>query len=554
MGFLGFGNRNKVKQSAEANPAANAWNMDDVRGFDPQAAAAARAAEMGAMRKSGADARMMNDVRGQSVEQNDIGEYAGENQEAKLNAERQQRKIIAALCQGGGRVDKGIIWMRDVSLPNGAEERVLSMIRSGEIGEREERQLISEIMDPVTKYGKEAVMQRITDKHELRLLGGMTKGDEGFYGYQELTSDDLAGFREKYPSPIDFDGEGEAFIGLLTSSNGNHEQKRAEYKQALDSLGRKVYGKQYEYWLQMRDLNERAGVGRNDGVDERAEVRRAGDVNMQERAGDVNMRERAGGVNMQERASGVNMRERERSAEWMPGAAGMWQVSRAQVTRGYVTPDMLRSGLWADGSCEDSMLSMPGQQTYGVYDGAGGVQGGRTASQVAAGATEALCQRYLLRDGRDLAWVLNEANKAVVNEPNAGITTAVLTKVVEKDGRKQLAWASAGDSRIYIVNKYGQVHMVTKDEGEGKYIYNALGRETENGESRVQQFGDEELYPGDRVVLCSDGITGDYGTDLMSDAELGSLVMNARDAREAAKNLVSGARKRDDRTAVVFGV
>ena len=40
----------------------------------------------------------------------------------------------------------------------------------------------------------------------------------------------------------------------------------------------------------------------------------------------------------------------------------------------------------------------------------------------------------------------------------------------------------------------------------------------------------------------------------MSDAELGSLVMNARDAREAAKNLVSGARKRDDRTAVVFGV
>lgn len=95
---------------------------------------------------------------------------------------------------------------------------------------------------------------------------------------------------------------------------------------------------------------------------------------------------------------------------------------------------------------------------------------------------------------------------------------------------------------------------MTKDEGEGKYIYNALGRETENGESRVQQFGDEELYPGDRVVLCSDGITGDYGTDLMSDAELGSLVMNAHDAREAAKNLVSGARKRDDRTAVVFGV
>ena len=54
-------------------------------------------------------------------------------------------------------------------------------------------------------------------------------------------------------------------------------------------------------------------------------------------------------------------------------------------------------------------------------------------------------------------------------------------------------------------------------------------------------------------MLCSDGITGDYGDDLMSDAEMASIVRGARTPDDAAKNLVALARKKDDRTALVFG-
>ena len=73
------------------------------------------------------------------------------------------------------------------------------------------------------------------------------------------------------------------------------------------------------------------------------------------------------------------------------------------------------------------------------------------------------------------------------------------------------------------------------------------------GSSRTKQYGEVELHQGDRVVLCSDGITGDYGSDLMSDRELGFIMSRSTDALEASKNLIASARKNDDRTAIVFG-
>jgi hypothetical protein len=40
----------------------------------------------------------------------------------------------------------------------------------------------------------------------------------------------------------------------------------------------------------------------------------------------------------------------------------------------------------------------------------------------------------------------------------------------------------------------------------------------------------------------------------MSNEELASIVMGSKNADDAAKNLVTKARKRDDRTALVFSV
>ena len=147
----------------------------------------------------------------------------------------------------------------------------------------------------------------------------------------------------------------------------------------------------------------------------------------------------------------------------------------------------------------------------------------------------------------------NAANERVTNNPDAGLSTAVLAKIIDRNGRKMLAYASVGDSRLYIVDKNGEARQITRDEGEGRYIYNAIGMQTNPGESRTTQMGEVDLHRGDKIVLCSDGITGDYGDDLMSPRELGFIVSHSDGSMEASKSLLANARKRDDRTAIVIG-
>ena len=184
------------------------------------------------------------------------------------------------------------------------------------------------------------------------------------------------------------------------------------------------------------------------------------------------------------------------------------------------------------------------------------MRGGRAASRLVENVVREFSDNYILESGANLAYVLNAADERVLNDENAGVSTAVLVKVVQHEGRTKLAYASVGDSRIYIVDKNNNVQQITHDEGEGSVIWNAIGARREDlaqGASRTEQYGEVELHQGDRIVLCSDGITGDYGSDLMSDRELGFIMSRSTDALEASKNLIASARKNDDRTAIVFG-
>ena len=74
-----------------------------------------------------------------------------------------------------------------------------------------------------------------------------------------------------------------------------------------------------------------------------------------------------------------------------------------------------------------------------------------------------------------------------------------------------------------------------------------------HGYAGVKQFGEVKLKRGDKIVLCSDGITGDKGSDLMSNDEVASIVSRSANSEDASRNLVAGARKVDDRTALVIG-
>ncbi len=199
---------------------------------------------------------------------------------------------------------------------------------------------------------------------------------------------------------------------------------------------------------------------------------------------------------------------------------------------------------------QDRQFISKEQGLLGVFDGAGGGGGdGGLASETARRVVEGY---NFMPDGdtkSELVDCLKLASAEISRNPEAGITTAVLVKIVEQDGKKIAYFASAGDSRFYVVSADGHAAMVTHDEGYKNGISNYLG----HNKSDIEQTGSVQLLSGDRLILVSDGITGYKGDDLMSTEELSKIILRSKPGEES-QNLVLKARKADDRTAVVATV
>jgi serine/threonine protein phosphatase PrpC len=69
--------------------------------------------------------------------------------------------------------------------------------------------------------------------------------------------------------------------------------------------------------------------------------------------------------------------------------------------------------------------------------------------------------------------------------------------------------------------------------------------------SLTEQLGALALSPGDKLVLVTDGITGDFPPDILDPTEISSALASA-DPQAAAEALIRIARKHDDRTALVI--
>lgn len=455
--------------------------------------------------------------------------------ERQRKAAGQQCKIIACLTglSGSGEPDSEFLKDSYVVITNAARERFLDRACSDKDWKDKERWLLNEIMSPTQRAGFEGVQGWLKDnEHELKILCAAIDREGSFDNWQNMGVEDLRFFVSKYPTPMDFEEASAEFLEGIGSVN--RREKFDEYKRAMNSFKRKVYGKQQEYWEQMKVLDGEADNRRLEQGKRRKRFRGIGRRALNPAYAVV---------------ESVNSNEMEISHEWPPTESAVKRVSRAQVMSGMVNEANIEGGLWADRLCEDKELFRPDLKIFGVFDGAGGERGGKKASNTAASVVENLSQRFDFTSGAHLKWALEQANDAVVNDPVAGHSTAVLAKVVEhKDGR-YLSYASVGDSRIYIVSRDGKVRQITKDEGEGNRIWNSLGTD-ENG--IVKQYGDIKLGSGDRIMMCSDGITGDYGTDLMSNEEIANIMCSAKNPGEAAERLMVAARKKDDRTVCCF--
>lgn len=196
---------------------------------------------------------------------------------------------------------------------------------------------------------------------------------------------------------------------------------------------------------------------------------------------------------------------------------------------------------------EDSFLAR--EPLFAVADGMGGHLGGEVASRLALETVERLFQE---RAG-SLTEQVEEANRAVFERSQqdrdvAGMGTTLTAALVEGE---RVRLAHVGDSRAYLFRD-GTLHRLTEDhtlvhrmvqEGEiteaeaerhphRSVLTRALG--VDPG-VRVDE-GYVRIRPGDRLLLCTDGLTG-----MVPEQRIGAVLQEIADPQRAADRLVSEA-------------
>lgn len=213
---------------------------------------------------------------------------------------------------------------------------------------------------------------------------------------------------------------------------------------------------------------------------------------------------------------------------------------------------------------------------YAVADGMGGHECGEVASQM---AVETLCRVAHERVGtatqlaaEALENILDEAFQTANNTikehseqmGNDMGTTLVTAMVLEN--RSALV-ANVGDSRGYLMRR-GTLHQITRDHSlvarmvEQHRITPEEARNHPHSNILLRTVGTErnveidifrvELEPGDRMLLCSDGLWGE-----VEDDEIEALLNRYEDPRVLCRELIRSAHQgggRDNVTVVIVQI
>jgi len=216
---------------------------------------------------------------------------------------------------------------------------------------------------------------------------------------------------------------------------------------------------------------------------------------------------------------------------------------------------------------EDAMFA--GEHVFAVADGLGGHRAGEVASDLALGSVRALDALEAKAASKGIAEAVRKGNRAVHdraegNESLRGMGTTMTAVVVSGD---TAYIAHVGDSRCYLI-RGGQITQLSRDHtlvarmvSEGRLtpeqaeahpqrsvLTRALGadKEVDVDESRIT------LIDGDRLLLCSDGLTG-----MLSNDEIRDYASSGADLEEICHKLVDAANERggvDNITVVLVDV
>jgi PPM family protein phosphatase len=210
---------------------------------------------------------------------------------------------------------------------------------------------------------------------------------------------------------------------------------------------------------------------------------------------------------------------------------------------------------------EDSLLIV--EPLYAVADGMGGHRGGEVASTLALETVQELFEQ---RQG-SLADQVAEANRAVFersrNDRSVSGMGTTLTAALVDGNRVHLA--HVGDSRAYLF-RGGELRLLTEDhtlvhkmvvegeitaeEAETHPHRSILTRALGVDQSVIVDEGDIEVADGDRILLCSDGLTG-----MVTDGQIREILAEAPEPQGAVDRLVTVANRAggiDNITAIVL--
>jgi serine/threonine protein phosphatase PrpC len=217
-------------------------------------------------------------------------------------------------------------------------------------------------------------------------------------------------------------------------------------------------------------------------------------------------------------------------------------------------------------------LPLEALNLFAVADGMGGHVGGEVAARVAIDALLSSFTREPTTQG--LLAAFSEANRSVWQESQdqsdlhgMGTTLTAIALVGGADGRDMIALANVGDSRAYVFSE-GQITQVTADHSlaeermrhgemteeeaavhpQRHILTRALGV-SPDVEADMWEL---QLRAGDRIVLCSDGLSNEVGPEALSE-----ILATEADPGAAAHRMVEAANAHggaDNITVVVVDV
>ena len=217
---------------------------------------------------------------------------------------------------------------------------------------------------------------------------------------------------------------------------------------------------------------------------------------------------------------------------------------------------------------EPSVLATHGR-VYAVADGMGGHDAGQIASEL---ALKTFIRAYYMQPADDIqaaaTLAIRQSNAFVVDvartiQSRSGMGTTLTVAIVRDE---YLYAVQVGDSRLYQI-RGGMIRQVTDDhswvaeqvkagilseaEAEQSPYRNVITRSLGGGPDVEPDFFAVDLQPGDRYVLCSDGLSG-----MVSDATI-LQVASARSPSVACWELIDLANEqggRDNITVMVLEI